>query len=102
MTTCVSLLSLFDFDGDRLVSQADWRRGTRTLGLLDMSEDEGLWRVLLEKFDTGQGTIPLDKIEMRTGLAVSEPPKGWKVPSTCLARIEMLGDCAGRDRGRAR
>ena len=61
---CVSLLSLFDFRGDRRVTREDWIRGTRALTLHAMGEDNVLWELLLSKFDTNQvGSVDLSRIE---------------------------------------
>ena len=45
ISLCVSLLSLYDFDGDGLISQEDWRRGTRSMNLAVMGDDDDLWEV---------------------------------------------------------
>ena len=58
---CVSLLSLFDFRGDKRVTAR--RRGTRTT-LNSLGEDDALWELLLQKFDTRrEGWVDLTRIE---------------------------------------
>ena len=44
LSLCVSLLSMFDFRGDRKVTRQDWVRGTRALTLNMMGEDEKLFK----------------------------------------------------------
>ena len=64
LSLCVSLLSLFDFRGDKRVTRQDWIRGTRALTLHAMGEDDELWKVLLAKFDTAKmGAVDLNRIE---------------------------------------
>lgn len=61
---CVSLLSLFDFRGDKRVTRQDWIRGTRALTLHSLGEDDTLWELLLQKFDTRrEGWVDLHRIE---------------------------------------
>ena len=61
---CVSLLSLFDFRGDKRVTRQDWVRGTRALTLNSLGEDDALWELLLQKFDTRrEGWVDLTRIE---------------------------------------
>ena len=50
ISLCVSLLSMFDFDGDRLVSKDDWRRGARSMNLGVLADDDSLWEILKGKF----------------------------------------------------
>ena len=64
LSLCVSLLSLFDFRGDKRVTRQDWVRGTRALTLNEMGEDDLLWQTLLDKFDSQHvGAVDLRRIE---------------------------------------
>ena len=54
LSLCVTLLSLFDFDGDTLVTQDDWKRGAKHLQLEYMGEDDALWSLLLSKFRSAE------------------------------------------------
>ena len=64
LSLCVSLLSLFDFRGDKRVTRQDWTRGTRALTLHAMGEDDKLWDLLLSKFDTrGTGSVDVSLVE---------------------------------------
>ena len=83
---CLSLLSLFDFGQSghvaaasnahpphllttRLgccaqVSREDWRKGTKTLHLATLGEDDKLWELLLEQYDPFKsGVIDLAQLQ---------------------------------------
>ena len=51
LSLCATLLSLFDFGAQGYVTRKDWDRGLSTLLLGGLSEDESLWKRLLELYD---------------------------------------------------
>jgi len=71
MAFITSLLSLFDFSGSGHISRDNWRRGTKSLHLGSMGDDDQLWGILLQAYDPDStGVVHLSELQ---GLVSIDP-----------------------------
>ena len=98
---CVSLISLFDFAGAGVVTRDDWRRGTRSLKMAAMGEDDTLWDVLLNQFDPERSGVI--RLEMVQDLVAIDPRMGMllnamvQTITSLHTEVEAAGKKAAHD-----